>query len=104
MTPPTNVTRTSKPHCKRGRPIGSPVSSSLEDNCPRAVRASTKAGNESHFGATPICHDFSSRSTIKRGGAVRRCWFHGDDVPYGAPDCGFALCPGLRAQKRKTSQ
>src|SRR6266851_6863678 len=98
MTPPTNVTRTSEPHSKRGRPIGSSISPSLEDNCSWAVRASIEGGDESYFGATPICHDFSSRSRIERGGIVRRCGFHGDDVPYRSPECGLALCPGLRAQ------
>src|SRR2546425_9040966 len=104
MTPPANVTRTSESHGKRRRPIGAPISSSLEDNCSWAIRASIKGGDESHFGATSICHDFSSRSTIGRVGVVRRCWFYGDDVSYRAPKCGVALCPGLRAQKRKTSQ
>lgn len=80
MTPPTNVTRTSEPHCKRRRPIGFSISSSLEDDCVWAIWASIKGGDESHFSATSICHDFPSRSRSERGGVVRRCWFHGDDI------------------------
>src|SRR5882762_2766171 len=103
MTPPTNVTRTSEPDCKRRSSIGFSISSSLEDDCVWAIRASIKGRDEGPFSATSICHDFSSRNTIERGHAVRQCWFHRDDVPYRAPG-GTALCPGLRAQKRKTSQ